>query len=305
MELFKNLKELNLSDPFLKALKAVNSISISEDVQKHRATLERNSKLAAPMSGVETKSFNIGEMACEWAYPEFPHNKETVIFYAHGGGYNVGGLGYSRILAAKLVHHVGLPVMYFDYRLAPENPYPAAIEDGMLAYDYLLHQGYGAKNIIFAGDSAGGNLVLCLIQKLIAEGRMAPKALLLFSPWTDMTCASDSYETFKENDPILSMEYIKRCKADYAPEGVDFSLPEFSPLFGDFHNFPPTYIQVGKNEILQDDSNKLFKKMKRQGVDVHLRMFKDGWHVFQQMPVPIAVQAMTEVGEFVESVLYF
>ena len=300
---------INLSDPFMKALKAINSITgdssslKAEDLKKQRSALERQAKLATPPMGFKTDTFKVGRIDCEHIKPDFPHDPNTIILYCHGGGYTCGGLHYARILAAKLALATGLEVVSFEYRLAPENPYPAAFDDGMTMWDYLMRKGYGAKNVLIAGDSAGGNLALVLTQKIIKEDRIAPKALILFSPWTDMTATADSYKEQKDTDPILTYEYIVAVRNAYIGK-KEPSDPRFSPLFGSFKDFPPTLIQVGKNELLLDDSAILAKSMKAAGVKVTYEMYKDGWHVFQQMPIPLANKAMEAVGSYVSELLY-
>ena len=146
-----------------------------------------------------------------------------------------------------------MDVFSFDYRLAPENPYPAATEDAMKAWNHLMLHGYGARDVIVAGDSAGGNLALSLVHKLKQENRLLPRGLVLFSPWTDLTCSGKTYETRKMVDPILSKKYIEDMIQNYAP-GENLDNPLISPLFGSFEGFPPTYIQVGDNEILLADA---------------------------------------------------
>lgn len=304
MALFFNTKDFNISEPFMKALKAVNSIKLNEDLNKHRVVIEKSAKLATPKGGYETSSIMIDDISCEWIIPDFPHNPNYVILYAHGGGYTVGGLEYARIIGAKLSKETGLRVLTFDYRLAPETMYPGALDDAMTVYDYLLYQGFGADKIIIAGDSAGGNLALSMIRKIKNADRKIPAALVLFSPWTDLTASSNSYETYKDDDPILTYDYICSCKEAYFGNQIDETNPDYSPLFNDFEGFPPTLIQVGKHEILQDDSNKLCKKMKKAGVIVSETVYKDGWHVFQQMPTSLATKAIEEVANFISYMVY-
>ncbi len=300
----------NTIDPFMKALKAVNQISqgkehLSEDdLKKQRTSMELASKLATPPIGVSSERFTIGTIHAEWHRPDFVHNAKHVILYCHGGGYTCGGLGYAGILASKLAIHTGLEVLSFEYRLAPEHPYPAAFEDTVSMWDYMMQKGYGASSVILAGDSAGGNLALTLTQHLKEAGRFLPKALLLFSPWTDMTAIAKSYQTHKEDDPILSYDYIISTRNAYVSPSEDLSQPKYSPLYGDFSGFPPTLIQVGRNEILLDDSKLLASKMEKTDCFVRLEIFEKGWHVFQQMPIPIAAKAMKSVGDFVTEVLY-
>ena len=300
--------KINLNDPLMKAIKAVNSIGgkslTAEDLKKQRSSMELASKLATPNDGFSVKSFKAEGISCEWVKPDLAHNPNYIILYAHGGGYTCGGLGYARILAAKLAISTGFSVVSFEYRLAPENKYPAALDDGMVVWNHLVKQGYGAKQILLAGDSAGGNLVLCMAQKLIAEGRIGPKSILLFSPWTDMTATSSSYESCKEKDPILTKDYVEGVREAYIGKKADVADPKYSPLYGDFKDFPPTLIMVGKNEILYEDSLQLSKKIHKAGGKAILDTEKDGWHVYQQMPLPIAGRAMKRLSSFVTTVIY-
>lgn len=301
-------KILNLGDPIMAALKAVNSISgksvTEEDIKKQRASMERLSALATPSGGYTAEAFEIEGMPCEWVEPELAHNPKYVILYAHGGGYTCGGLGYARILAAKMAVSTGLTVLSFDYRLAPEHTYPAPLEDASKAWDYLMQKGYGADHVLLAGDSAGGNLVLCLTQKLKKEERKLPKALILFSPWTDMAAFGDSYEKYKDKDPILNRDYITASRDVFIGEDAEPADPRYSPVNGDLSDFPTTLIQVGKNEILLDDSVRLSKRIIKAGGKAMLDIEKDGWHVYQQMPIPLAGRAMKRVSDFVSDTLY-
>ena len=302
------LLKLNLNDPLMIAIKAINSIGgkslTEEDLKRQRSAMERAGKLAAPTSDVTVEEFKVKNIACEWVKPDFAHNPQYVILYAHGGGYTCGGLGYARILAAKLAVATGFSVVSFEYRLAPEHKYPAPLEDGMKIWKYLMEKGYEPNKVLLAGDSAGGNLVLCMTMKLIKEELVSPKGLILFSPWTDMTATSKSYEKYKEKDPILTKEYVEGVRNAFVGEDVDFSDPKYSPLYGDFTSFPPTFIMVGRNEILLEDSVQLQKKILKAGGEAIIDIEKDGWHVYQQMPLPIATRAMKRVADYVSNIIY-
>lgn len=302
------LRTLNFSDPLMKALKAVNSIGgktlTEEDLKKQRSSMELAGKIASPASGITIDSFSLGSIACEWIHPDLAHNPNYVILYSHGGGYTCGGLSYSRILAAKLALATGFSVISYVYRLAPENPYPAQLEDARSIFDYLLQEGYDPEHILVAGDSAGGNLSLCLTQELLNEGSRAPRMLLLFSPWTDMTASSKSYTRYQEKDPILTYDFIISVRDAYIAGAGDPEDARFSPLFGDFTGFPPTYIQVGRNEILLDDSTRLAKAIQAAGASAEIKIFENGWHVFQQMPLPLANRAMKELADVVSRTIY-
>ena len=302
------LLKLNLNDPLMIAIKAVNSIGgkslTEEDLKRQRSAMERAGKLAAPTSDVTVDEFKVKNIACEWVRPDFAHNPQYVILYAHGGGYTCGGLGYARILAAKLAVATGFSVVSFEYRLAPEHKYPAPLEDGMKIWNYLMDKGYSSDKVLLAGDSAGGNLVLCMTMKLIKEELLSPKGLILFSPWTDMTATAKSYEKYKEKDPILTKEYIEGVRDAFIGEDADYADSKYSPLYGDFTSFPPTLIMVGRNELLLDDSVQLQKKIRNAGGEAIIDIEKDGWHVYQQMPLPIATRAMKRVADYVSNLIY-
>ena len=174
-------------DPFMRALKAIHTAATPEtmnveDLEKQRKGQELLGRLVAPMEGMSWEPFELDGMNCAWVRPHRGHDRRRAILYCHGGGYTSGNLGYSRILASKLANVTGWQVLSFEYRLAPEHPYPAAVEDAVKAWDYLMYQGYGARDVVVAGDSAGGNLALVLTHLLKEAGRRLPRALILLSP---------------------------------------------------------------------------------------------------------------------------
>lgn len=168
----------------------------------------------------------------------------------------------------------------------------------MQVWNYLMLLGYGARDVILAGDSAGGNLALSLTLKLKEEGRLLPRGLVLMSPWTDLTSSGQSYQAKAEIDPVLNAGYLGEMIANYAA-GQNLEDPLISPLFGDYSGFPPIYIQVGSNEILLDDSTLLYKKLLKANVSVRLDTFDGMWHVFQMSPFKTAYEAMDRNAEFI------
>lgn len=286
----------------MKALKAIHSVSSAEsmepeDLARQRAAQDILGRLAAPMVGMRWEPFDLDGMKAAWVRPEWGHDASQIVLYCHGGGYTSGNLGYSRPLASKLSHVSGWETLCFEYRLAPEHPYPAAVDDAVRVWDYLMYQGYGARDVTVAGDSAGGNLALVLLHRLKAAGRQLPKRLVLMSPWTDMTAGGASYTQRAELDPTITMEYIQAVRRAYAGD-ADLSDPMLSPLFGDFQGFPPTLIQVGSNELLYSDSEQLRDRMRSAGVLCQMEEWKEMWHVFQMMPIKRAGEAMDRVGRF-------
>lgn len=294
--------------PLMKVLKAIHSAAnpdsmAPQDLARQRRGHKLLGRLITPMIGMEWQSFERDGVPMAWTRPERLQDRRRAILYCHGGGYTSGDLDYSRILSAKFAQEGACPVLSFAYRLAPEHPYPAALEDGMRAWDYLMYQGYGARDVVIAGDSAGGNMALCLTLRLRSQGRLLPRGLVLFSPWTDMTASGRSYEEKREVDPMLTDNYIQAVRRAYAGEGADLTDPDLSPLFADLAGLPPTLIQVGSSEILLSDSVRLRDRLVMAGVPCRLEVWKDMWHVFQMFPMGKSAQAMSSVGRFLRETL--
>ena len=264
-------------DPLMRALKALHSAGApesmtAEELERQRRSQEVLGKLTAPMTGMDYEEFALSGMSAAWTRLKAPHGSRHAILYCHGGGYTSGNLGYSRVLSSKLAHATGYDVLSFEYRLAPEFPYPAAVEDALRAWDYLMLQGYGARDIVLAGDSAGGNLALVLCNRLKAAERA-------------------------EIDPMLTPEYIEAVRLAYAA-GRDYRSSDLSPLFADFTGFPPTLIQVGDHELLYSDSEQLYQAMKRANVPCRLQVSEGMWHVFQMFPIRKASVAIENIARF-------
>ena len=289
-------------DPLMRALKALHSAGAPEDMtaeelERQRRSQEVLGRLTAPMAGMDCEEFSLSGMNAAWTRLKAPHGSRHAILYCHGGGYTSGNLGYSRVLSSKLAHATGYDVLSFEYRLAPEFPYPAAVEDALRAWDYLMLQGYGARDIVLAGDSAGGNLALVLCKRLKETKRRLPGALILMSPWTDMTMSGVSYSERAEIDPMLTPEYIEAVRTAYAA-GRDSHSPELSPLFADLTGFPPTLIQAGDHEILYSDSEALAAALERAGVPCRFEISEGMWHVFQMFPIKKAAAAIESIARF-------
>ncbi len=296
-----------MSNPLIKTLKAANFMagkaSTEAEIKRHRKLADWAGGLATPKGDVERKRFRLGKIRCEEFRPYFAHNPGYVLLYCHGGGYVSGGLGYAGNLSTKLATATGFTVYSFAYRLAPEHPYPAAAEDADIVWDYLTENVVSADHVILAGDSAGGNMALCLTQRLIAQGKPVPRLLLLFSPWTDMTGTAESYETNRDIDPILSKEFVMNSAKAYMGDG-DPADAAYSPLFGSFENFPPVYIMAGRNGILLDDSIRLKERIDQAGGTAELDIEAKGWHVYQQMPGTMAREAMKRLAAQVSFEIY-
>lgn len=228
-------------------------------------------------------------------------NREVVL-QLHGGGY-IGKIKNAyrdfAVLYAKMPGERA--VLSVDYRVAPENPYPAALEDAYAAYEWLLEMGYKGNQIIIAGDSAGGGLALALCLYLKDKGLPLPKKLVLMSPWTDLAATGDSYETNFEKDPLFgnttdSMIYSNAYYGENDPK-----IPYISPLYGDYEGLPPMLFQVGSAEMLLSDSARAAKKAKAAGCEVQLTIYDEMFHVFQlgMRKMKESRAAWKEVEEFI------
>lgn len=279
-------------------IKRVHGLVENQDIEKHRQSQDYIGTILGNTRDINYREISIDGMYAEWISVNRAHMKKYVILHCHGGGYSTGSSLYARTLTSKLAESTSMDVLCFDYRLAPENPYPAATEDAMKVWNYLMLLGYGARDIIVTGDSAGGNLALSLILKLKQQERLLPRGIVLMSPWTDLTSSGKSFQMKADVDPVLDSAYIQRMIEAYAG-GLDLKNPFISPLYGDFEGFPPTYIQVGENEILLSDSKRLHQTFVDANVSVKMDIYPNMWHVFQMSPVKAAREAMDKNAEFI------
>ena len=240
----------------MQLIRRAHGLVENPDLEKHRQSQDHIGELLGNSKEIQYRPVDIEGMDAEWVSVNRAHMKKYVILHCHGGGYSTGSSIYARTLTSKLASGTSMDVLCFDYRLAPEHPYPAATEDAMKAWNYLMLLGYGARDVIVTGDSAGGNLALSLVLKLKEQERLLPRGIVLMSPWTDMTMSGASYWERVESDPMLTPEYIETVRRAYAG-GRDLHDPDLSPLLGDLGSFPPTLIQVGDHEILYSDSASL------------------------------------------------
>lgn len=250
--------------------------------------------------GIEILPVAVGDLPAEWVLPS-PSAKDKVIFYIHGGGYVSGSCSDHRVHVAKFVKESSTAALLFEYRLAPEHPYPAAIDDSVAAYRWLLAQGTSHSNIVFVGDSAGGGLCLATLLALRDQDVPLPAAVVALSPWTDLKCTGETYRTNAKTCLSPNGTWAAFSK-HYAGEN-DPSLPLISPLYGDLHGLPPMLIYAGGEEILLDDSKRFAEKAKAAGVDVTLKVGEGMFHCY---PVcaslfPEATQAMNEISTFIKT----
>ena len=273
----------------------------NESILKFREECEKGaSRFGKIPKGIEVSPVTINGLSAEWILPS-QAMKDKVIFFVHGGGYVSGSCSDHRIHVAKFVKGSNIGALLFEYRLAPEHHFPAALDDSVAVYRWLLDQGVSSSNIVFAGDSAGGGLCLATLLALRDKGIPLPAAAVTLSPWTDLKCTGESYRSNARK--CLSPEGTWTAFSKHYVGDHDPGLPWISPLYGDLHGLPPMLIYVGGDEILRDDSIRFAEKAKDAGVDVTLRVGKGLFHCF---PVcaplfPEATHAMDEICTFIRT----
>ena len=225
---------------------------------------------------VYMKDHDFGAFQGAWVMPK-DERRSGVILYLHGGGYTCGSLEYAKGFAATLASQCGVRVFCAAYRLAPENPYPAAVDDALEAYRYLLKKGYAPRQILLCGESAGGGLIYALCLRLRQEGLELPCGLIGISPWVDLTGSGKTYETNRDNDPSLTQELLEFYAKCYTTDPTD---PLCSPVFGDLTGFPPSLLFAGGDEILLDDARALHEKLVQSGCRSTLRIAPERWHAY-------------------------
>ena len=224
-------------------------------------------------------------------------DRHRAILYLHGGAFCLGSPDTHRSITTRLARETGQMVWVPDYRLAPEHPYPAALDDAIDCYRAIMGDGHPAANICVAGDSAGGSLALALCLALRQRGLPLPGKLALISPVTDMTAQGESIQTCAHSDPMLRIGWLEQAMRWYrCPDGAG----PHAPLQADLSGFPPMLVQVGDQEILLSDSLRLTERARLHGVDVKLQVYKDRWHVFHLQSAWLASsrEAISEIARF-------
>jgi len=256
----------------------------------------RQFKVGAPVERTPTET---GGVPGEWiAAPEtLP---ERVILYLHGGSFAFRFPNAHASLAARLCRRLQARALIPDYRLAPEHPYPAAPDDCHAAYRGLLAEGVDPKNIVLAGDSAGGNLVLVTLCRVRAAGEPLPACAVMLSPALDCTMQSPSMTTFDGQDPMIRRASLLVLRRHYVPSRFPFTNPDISPMFADFRGLPPLLFQVGSTELLRDEAMRAANKAHAANVDVELELWPGAAHVFQLAEfLPEARLAVEHIARFV------
>jgi monoterpene epsilon-lactone hydrolase len=265
-----------------------------------RARMEAMVGALPLIDGTTVEPLDVDGVPAEWVSPATIAAPDACILYLHGGGYVIGSCNTHRPLASHLAARTGLPVLLVDYRLGPEHVFPAAVDDAVTAYAWLLARGFEPGRIVVAGDSAGGGLTLATLLALRDREIALPALAVPISPWTDLTLSGDSMTSMADRDPMVKREGLQRMADWYVGDG-DAGAPLVSPLFGDLHGLPPLLIHVGEVETLRDDAVRFAERARAAGVDVTLEVWPEMihvWHVFGAA-VPESEAAVTRVAEFI------
>ncbi|MDA8263620.1 MAG: alpha/beta hydrolase [Actinomycetota bacterium] len=276
------------------SFKSSGAVSTVED---QRMALEALASFSPMPAGVQTEIVDMGGMRAEVIRAEAPKS-ELALLYLHGGSYSAGSITTHRSLVARICVTAGIHAYLPEYRLAPEHPFPAAVDDALAAYRHLLAKGVDPSKLIVAGDSAGGGLTLALMLQLKELELPLPLRIVLLSPWTDLTASGGSVVERAEVDPWLEAESLKPAARIYLGD-ADPANPLASPLFGDLTRLPSSLILVGADEILLDDSVRLNRALVEVGAPSRLHIAEGMWHVYPAFPgMPEADRAIDEIAGF-------
>jgi acetyl esterase/lipase len=248
--------------------------------------------------GARVEPLRIGDLAAEWIHGAGAGDDATLL-YLHGGGYALGSILSHRNLVARVSEAMGMRALLVEYRLAPEHPFPAGLDDACDVYRWLLRSGVPANRIVVAGDSAGGGLTMALLVALRDAGESMPAAAVVLSPWTDLEVSGETVELNAARDPMIHRGGALALAAAYL-SGGDARHPLCSPIHADLRGLPPLLVHVGGSEVLLDDSRRLARRARDAGVDVSLEEWDDMihvWHAFAPI-LPEATAAIEKIGAF-------
>jgi acetyl esterase/lipase len=279
-----------------------------EDTQKRveddRKALEESMGMEEYPEDVTFEESTVNNIPSLWI--KTPESKnDRVVLYLHGGGYVMGSINTHKGLGCRISRASKSRVLLIDYRLAPEYPYPAALEDSVAAYKWLIdEEGIDPRNIVISGDSAGGGLTAATLLKLRDTGIALPAGGVLLSPWVDLDMTGASIRTKRKVDPIVNASGLYFMANLYSGD-KDPKNPYISPLYAELNGLPTLLIQVGSAEVLLDDSTRFSEKAKSAGVDVTLDVWGDMIHVFQAMALwaPEGGQAIEKIGAFIQKLM--
>jgi monoterpene epsilon-lactone hydrolase len=269
------------------------------DIPARRQRMDEITSGAPLPDGTRAEPVSAGDVPAEWV--DAPGvAADRAILYLHGGGYVVGSVRSHRALVARLAAASGARGLTVDYRLGPEHPFPAAVDDAVAAYRWLVDTGVDPGRIVVAGDSAGGGLTVSTLLALRDAGDPLPAGGVCISPWTDLACTGESMASRAAHDPLVQGAGLLEMAAAYLA-GQDPRAPLASPVYAELHDLPPLLIHVGTSETLLDDATRLAARARAAGTDVDLEVWDDMihvWHAFAPL-LPEADEAIARVGEWV------
>ena len=278
----------------------------SIDVARARAFASKRvwqPKVPSGWKLVERYGANDAPLRGEWLSPEKVTASGITILYLHGGGYYFCSPATHRGIVSPLAARSGARIFSLDYKLAPEHPFPAALDDALAAYRRLINDGASPASLVIAGDSAGGGLALATLLALRDAGDALPAGAVLFSPWTDLAATGASMTSNDGRDPMFFSRAFVPAGKLYLGD-IDARNPYASPLYGQFDGLPPLFIQAGDTEVLLDDSTRVAEKAQAAGVSVDFEIWPDMPHVFQMFApfVPEANRALDRAAGFIRQV---
>ena len=284
-------------------IQALRAQPVREDVpiEETRANFEQAAAALPVADDVKRETAGPSGVPGEWLTPPGVSGDITV-YWLHGGGYYMCSVNTHASMVSLIAQAAGARAFAIDYRLAPENPFPAGLDDAVAGYRWLLEQDVEPARLVIGGDSAGGGLSLAMLQRLREAEVPLPAATVLLSPWTDLEGTGETVKTRREVDPMIDMPVLLESARDYLPDG-DLRDPLVSPLYADFAGLPPMLIQVGDAEVLLDDSTRVYERAEKAGVDVTLEVNDEMIHVFQFFApmLPEAVATIERIGEFAQA----
>ena len=282
---------------FLENISAMGSFEM--DLMTMRKMTGRTPAYPKPKD-VTWEPVDAGGVPAEWVTPDDCVPGRAIVYF-HGGGYATGTLDSSRSLSTHLARAARARLLAVDYRLAPENPFPAAVLDAVAAYGFAIAAGHEPEAIALCGDSSGGGLALAALVALRDEGEPMPGAAVCMSPWTDLTLSGASLQGNEDSDPMVSATTLGLMADAYLGE-LDRRSPTASPLFAGLAGLPPLLLQVGSGELLVDDANRFADRARAAGVDVTLELWDDVFHVWQAYAdlLPEARDAIAQIGAYID-----
>jgi acetyl esterase/lipase len=292
--------QANLLFGYLRLKNRLSPPSGAINLEKERARLEGYTRLFKPLVELKSQPVDVDGVPGEWLSPPQMDGKRTIL-YLHGGYYMFGSIRSHRSLAGNIAAAAQARVLIIDYRLAPEHPFPAGLEDALTAYRWLLAQDIQSKQIALAGDSAGGGLILSALLAMRQRGMALPASGVCLSPATNLNMKRDGLKINAKRDVMVNLSLAEQIQTLYL-RGIDPCDPLASPYFGDLRGLPPLLIQVGADEILRPDCECFAEQALKSGVDVTLEVWPGMQHVWQYCAsfVPESRQAIERIGEFIK-----